>query len=119
MTVNVGRMSGGTEVNCVPQEAVLLGEIRAFREEYVREGWKAVQEVVDDFNRDLHGTGAKATVTLTEMLPAWPRNEATERLFAVWEAAGTSVGFEGPVVRQERGGLSDGNLFFRGFATNH
>src|SRR5207244_3195240 len=65
-----------------------------------------------DFNRDLRGTGARATVLLTEMLPAWPRNDATERLFAVWEAAGTAAGVAGPVVRQERGGLSDGNLFW-------
>ncbi|MBI1915090.1 MAG: M20/M25/M40 family metallo-hydrolase [Planctomycetes bacterium] len=111
LTVNVGRMVGGTEVNCVPQEAVLLGEIRAFREEYVREGWGGVRHVVDDFNRDLSGVGARAAVTLTEMLPAWPRNEATEGLFAVWEAAGATTGLA-PVVRQERGGLSDGNLFW-------
>jgi glutamate carboxypeptidase len=112
LTVNVGRMTGGTEVNCVPPEALLLGEIRAFREEVVRAGWEAVRQLVDDFNRDLGDTGAKATVTLTEMLPAWPRNEATERLFTVWETAGAAAGLAGPVVRQERGGLSDGNLFW-------
>src|SRR5206468_7696886 len=55
LTVNVGRISGGTEVNCVPQEAVLLGEIRAFREDQVCEGWEAVRQAVDDFNRDLRG----------------------------------------------------------------
>src|SRR5262249_42096511 len=49
---------------------------------------------------------------LTEMLPAWPRNEATDRLFAHWETAGTALGFQGLVERQERGGLSDGNLFW-------
>src|SRR5262249_49183437 len=117
LTVNVGRMLGGTEVNCVPQEALILGEIRAFREEYVRQGWESVQQIVDDFNRDLRSAGARATATLTERLPPWSRNEATERLFSLWEAVGAALGLVGPVVRQERGGLSDGNLFWHDHPT--
>ncbi len=117
LTVNVGRMVGGTEVNCVPQDALILGEIRAFREEYVRQGWESVRQVVDDFNRDLHSPGARATATLTEQLPPWSRNEVTERLFSVWETAGAALGLAEQVVRQERGGLSDGNLFWHDHPT--
>src|SRR5262245_8087864 len=78
LTVNVGRMLGGTEVNCVPQEALILGEIRAFREEYVRQGWESVQQIVDDFNRDLRSAGARATAALPERLPPWARNGGQE-----------------------------------------
>jgi glutamate carboxypeptidase len=40
----------------------------------------------------------------------WPRNEGTDRLFAIWQAAGAEMGIE--VLPEERGGLSDGNYFW-------
>jgi glutamate carboxypeptidase len=47
---------------------------------------------------------------MTRKTPPWPRNEATERLFAVWQAAAGELGYR--VVPEERGGLSDGNHFW-------
>jgi glutamate carboxypeptidase len=110
LTVNVGTVHGGTVLNRVPHEAVAEGEFRAFLPEVFN---AARQSLLS-----LSGAGEVCSVrdrfacqvkveTLTETRP-WPRNPATDRLFSFWEAAGREVGL--PVGRQERGGLSDGNL---------
>jgi glutamate carboxypeptidase len=105
-TVNVGWLQGGTETNRVPHAAVIKGEMRAFEGDYLDEGLERVGRIVDGFVV----AGGRATVSVVERLPPWPANEATARLFAVWKAAGRSLGLD--VVEQQRGGLSDGNLFW-------
>lgn len=105
-TVNVGRLQGGTETNRVPHAAGLLVEMRTFAGEHLDDGLARVRQIVADFN----AAGGRATLTVTEMLPPWPRNDATARLLGVWRAAGAALDMD--VVPQQRGGLSDGNLFW-------
>jgi glutamate carboxypeptidase len=49
-------------------------------------------------------------VTWVRKTKPWPRNEATERLFRVWQEAGADMGWT--VLPEERGGLSDGNYIW-------
>jgi len=46
-------------------------------------------------------------IDLLERTEPWARNVGSDRLFDVWAAAAQSVGMT--VVKEERGGLSDGN----------
>src|SRR5690606_10631560 len=46
-------------------------------------------------------------VNIKHKTPPWPTNAATDRLLAIWQAAGTTLGYD--VQPEARGGLSDGN----------
>ena len=47
--------------------------------------------------------------------PPWPRNSASDRLFAVWRQAGAELGIR--VEPEERGGLSDANQLWHSLPT--
>lgn len=112
LTVNVGTISGGTVLNRVPHEAVADGEFRAFTPE-VYEQTKTTLLAFNgpgDLRANSDGFPCDIKVEiLTESNP-WPRNAATDRLFAVWQKTGASLGRN--VSPQERGGLSDGNMLW-------
>ena len=112
LTFNVGRVTGGTVLNRVPHEAVAEGELRCFTPVVFAEakaaltalaGRGSVQSPADGFACEVR------TEILTESRP-WPRNPATDRLFATWAEAAVACGLE--AKPQERGGLSDGNLIW-------
>ncbi len=112
LTVNVATIYGGTVLNRVPHEAWTEGEFRAFepetyaraKEELLKLGGRGdVQSAADG-----HACQVKAEI-LTESRP-WPRNPATDQLFAIWKRSGETLGI--PTASEERGGLSDGNLLW-------
>ena len=112
LTVNVATISGGTVLNRVPHEAVAEGEFRAFSPDVYEQtrttllGMAGAGEVRAQTDR--FACKLKVEI-LTESRP-WPRNPATDRLFEVWRAAGELTGQI--TNRQERGGLSDGNMIW-------
>lgn len=113
ITVNVGVISGGTVTNRVPHQATAALEMRAFDIEaydaavdaiLALDGQTSVQSVAD-------GYPCRVEVAVTRRTAPWSRNEATERLLAVWQEVGESLGYH--VAAEERGGLSDGNHFWQ------
>ena len=112
LTVNVGIVSGGTGLNRVPHEAEAEGELRAFTPEVYERGKASVLALagpgVVSSPVDHYCCDVKVEI-LSESRP-WPRNAATDRLAAVWQAAGAELGL--PVGVEQRGGLSDGNLLW-------
>ena len=112
LTVNVATVAGGTVLNRVPHEAVAEGEFRAFTPEVYAQAKAAllalagpgdVRSVADRFACSVQ------MEILTESRP-WPRNPQTDRLAALWQAAGAEL--RQPVGIEQRGGLSDGNLLW-------
>jgi glutamate carboxypeptidase len=112
VTVNVGVITGGAVNNRVPHEASATLEMRAHDPAAFAHaraailtlaGEGTVRSAADDF-------ACRVIVALDDETPPWPANPATERLLAHWQAAGRALGT--PVARQERGGLSDGNLLW-------
>lgn len=110
LTFTPGVVRGGTVVNRVPHFAELEVEMRAFEPQIFQEGVEAmlalnglstVRSVQDGYPAQVH-------VELVRQTAPWAPNERTERLFACWEAAAAELGTT--AVREERGGLSDGNL---------
>ncbi|MCP4428944.1 MAG: M20 family metallopeptidase [Chloroflexi bacterium] len=112
LTFNVGLVHGGTVTNRVPHSAMAELEMRAFDTAVYDEGVAAMMDL-QDVSTVKSGDGSFACsveVEITRKTTPWPRNEATDRLFAVWQAAAESIGMN--TVAEERGGLSDGNYFW-------
>lgn len=112
LTFNVGTIRGGTVPNRVPHFAAADVEMRAFSAAVYEEGvaqmmalndLSTVQSASDQVPCRVYVSGQRKT-------KPWPRNEGTDKLFAIWQAAGAEMGIE--VLPEERGGLSDGNYFW-------
>jgi glutamate carboxypeptidase len=112
LTFNVGTVAGGTVINRVPHFATASVEMRAFAPDVYQDGIARMMALngissVSSVNGDFP---CQVEVEITRKTAPWPRNEGTDRLFAVWREAADSLGFR--VVPEERGGLSDGNYFW-------
>ena len=112
LTFNVAMISGGTVLNRVPHEACVEGEFRAFdpavfaaaKQEFLAlSGPGTVASPMDRFP-------CEVAVTIETETRPWPINPGTEMLCQLWKDAGAPLGI--PVGKQERGGLSDGNLLW-------
>ncbi len=112
ITFNPGVISGGVGVNRVPHESELLVEMRAFDKDVYEkgiadmmalDGLSTVQSAEGDFK-------CQVKVETYSKVDPWSRNPATDQLFDIWQETGQSLGMS--IVRQERGGLSDGNHFW-------
>ena len=117
VTVNVGVVIGGTVTNRVPHQAMAALEMRAFDTKaydaamaaiLALNGQVSVQSAAD-------GYPCQVNIEVTRQTAPWSRNEATDRLLAVWQEAGESLGYQ--VRPEERGGLSDGNHFWQAIPT--
>jgi glutamate carboxypeptidase len=112
LTFNTGTISGGTVLNRVPHEAVAEGEMRAFTPEIYAAGKNALLAIAGAGEVRALADRFACTVRveiLSESRP-WPRNNATDRLAALWQQAGADLGI--PVNVEQRGGLCDGNLIW-------
>jgi glutamate carboxypeptidase len=110
LTVNVGRVAGGSQINRVPHHAEAFAEVRAFSPGALE---KAIDEILklDGFSSVESADGkfsATTAVELVRRVPAWPENPGSKRLFDFWNSAGRLIGAR--VFLENRGGLSDGNF---------
>src|SRR5262249_17752467 len=112
LTFNVGAVSGGTVLNRVPHEAVVRGEFRAFTSEAFQRAKAALQALAGtgEVHSAADGYPCQVKVQLTSETQPWLRNSDTDRLLEIWKQAGDDLGIA--VDREERGGLSDGNLIW-------
>lgn len=111
VTVNVGTVAGGTVTNRVPHYAEALLEMRAFSAEVYDETLAAILALNGRSTvQSANGYPCQVSVELLRKTAPWPRNEATDRLLALWQVTAEELGYR--VVPEERGGLSDGNHFW-------
>jgi len=116
VTVNVGLCSGGTVVNRVPHEAHAFLEMRAFSPAVYEQVKAAILAHNGPGNiQNSEGQSAKVRVSVVDEAPPWPTNAASEALLKVWLECGEAL--ELKVHRQERGGLSDGNVLWEQYPT--
>ncbi|MCA9962292.1 MAG: M20/M25/M40 family metallo-hydrolase [Anaerolineales bacterium] len=109
VTVNVGKIGGGTVTNRVPHHAEARLEMRAFAPDVFQatldqimglNGRSTIHSIEDNYP-------CQTAVELVRITRPWPRNEGTENLFRIWAEAATQFGRR--AVPEDRGGLSDGN----------
>ncbi len=115
-TVNVGVVRGGTVVNRVPHYAYAEAELRAYSPpvfDQIIEQVLALKNQSQVSSQD--GFACKVDIQLVERTAPWPENEATQRLYAIWQKVALQLGMK--VAGERRGGLSDGNFFWNHFPT--
>lgn len=117
VTVNVGVVSGGTVTNRVPHLAQAKLEMRTFDPALYDSVMASIESLADESQvRSRNGDyPCQVTVNLLRKTAPWPVNEATDRLISIWQDMGETLGYR--VLPEERGGLSDGNLFWHHFPT--
>jgi glutamate carboxypeptidase len=116
LTFNVGKVKGGSVINRVPHQAEARVEMRAFSPQVFEEG--VARMLALNGEGKVSSTGGyhcKVSVEMVESTAPWPPNPGSESLFSLWDEAGASLGMR--VIREKRGGLSDGNLLWRRFPT--
>lgn len=110
LTFNVGTISGGTVINRVPHQAVAEGEMRCFSMDIFHDGIEKLmalkKEITVRAADDKHP--CQVSIEIVSISPPWPRNDGTEKLFKMWQQTAGKVGLS--LVREERGGISDGNF---------
>jgi glutamate carboxypeptidase len=104
LTVNVGRIGGGTVVNRVPQEAWDDLEMRAYEPLVLAEAQARIESLAA---MPASQSEARLRVECTGTSPAWPQHAQTLMLLKHWRDAGQTLGVT--VKNVSRGGLSDAN----------
>lgn len=110
LTVNVGRIAGGSQINRVPHFAEAFAEMRAFSPEVFETALAAILKFDGHSSVASHDGkfSCKTSVSLARRVSAWPYNDASDRLMRCWHDAAELCGIK--VLREKRGGLSDGNF---------
>jgi glutamate carboxypeptidase len=110
LTVNVATLSGGTVINRVPHEASAEGEMRTFDAGVYQEAIKKILALngLSTVRSAENSHAAQVKTAIIQESPPWPRNDGTTRLFDLWQQSGRDLGLT--IVREERGGISDGNF---------
>lgn len=117
ITFNVGVVSGGTVTNRVPHYAEAQVEMRAFHPDIFEEGiasMLALNQLSTVRSPDGSYT-CRVNVEILQRVMPWSPNPASDRLLHVWQEAAEALGMS--VEREERGGLSDGNLIWQQIPT--
>lgn len=111
ITFNVGTIAGGSVINRVPHYAEAGVEMRAFSPLIFDQGVRNIMALNGEGQiSSSDGFPCKVSIRQVFQTDPWPRNQASDRLFKIWQSAGDDLGFQ--VKTEERGGLSDGNLIW-------
>lgn len=108
LTLNVGKIAGGTVINRVPHEAFAELEIRAFDPEILAQACASVEGFRTALDREK--LEPEIAVSCIGQSPAWPLHPRSEELFRVWHY--TAQQHEMRVESTARGGLSDANYLW-------
>ena len=117
ITFNVGAVQGGTVVNRVPHFAEARIEMRAFDLDVFEEGLGKMLALNDEVSVRSASDDYPSQITLDVLRRSnpWPKNKATQKLFAYWKNAGDRLGKR--IKPEARGGLSDGNGIWQAIPT--
>lgn len=111
VTVNVGTILGGTVLNRVPHAARAGLEMRAFSPDAFERAKRAILALQNAPRLP----GCTIAIRVEDQTRPWPPNPATERLLGHWQQTGADLRLR--VQREERGGLSDGNVIWDSYPT--
>ena len=109
LTFNIGVLNGGTVPNRVPHFAEARGEMRTFSKDIFNQAVSnlmALKNIPPLQSWDGNFTCNIDIQIVLENSP-WPPNQNTDQLFDLWKSTAKTLGID--MVREERGGLSDGN----------
>ncbi len=115
LTVNVGRIEGGTGTNVVPNRAAAHGEMRAFDPAALARGRERLLELpgVCAARSEANGFPARTEVEITDETAPLPAQPGTVALAECFREAAGELGLR--FACQARGGLSDANHLWRDY----
>ncbi len=106
VTLNIGRIEGGTQPNVVAEQATAQIDLRAWRNEDIPPLLDAIRAQLEQ--PVLPGATAGLTVTLENAMPAMERTPAVERLEALAQQIANQLGFT--IKGASTGGASDASF---------
>jgi glutamate carboxypeptidase len=106
VTVNVGRIEGGTQPNVVAEQAIAEVDLRAWRNDDIPPLLDAIRHQLQQ--PVLADTAASLMVTLENAMPAMERTPAVQRLETLAQTAAAELGFT--VKGASTGGASDASF---------
>jgi glutamate carboxypeptidase len=117
VTTNVGVIRGGTVANTVPAFAEALVDLRARDPESFDEAKRRIRELAREATVRSAEDGFPCSLELEEHpdYPPMPRNEGTDRLFALAQDSARELGLT--IEGQARGGASDACHLWRTLPT--
>ncbi len=109
LTFNVGVLKGGTVPNRIPHFAEARGEMRSFSKDVFKQGVSNLLELNHISPIKSWDGNYTCNIDIQVVLEnhPWPANPETEKLFDHWRTTAKNMGLV--MIREERGGLSDGN----------
>lgn len=112
ITVNIGKITGGTLINRVPNFAEAEIEIRSHTKELFDDVFLKIKDLENysSISSADNSFSCKTYVELVREAPAWPENDMTNSLLKYWEESGADLGVK--ITTEKRGGLSDGNFLW-------
>ena len=108
-TFNIGRLSGGTALNIVPEQAECIGETRSFSHEKVLE---RIELLTDAFSEEAEAAGAEVSIETETILEAYELSES-EPVIRRFRAACARLGLKGE-LRRTLGGSDNHNYIRNG-----
>ena len=117
LTFNIGYIEGGTVVNRVPHQARAIMEMRCFDTAVYDEALQRTL-ALNELSTVSNGDGSypcRVNIVVNRQMVPWPQNEATERLYDIWQKTAVSLNYE--TKPEARGGLSDGNYIWHAVPT--
>lgn len=116
LTVNVGKISGGSVVNRVPHQAEAQVEMRVFSQQVFDEAHRRIMALDGSSSvSSQDGFACRVQVTAEHISPPWPDNPGSQALYETWRQAAAQAGLL--ALPEQRGGLSDGNLLWQRLPT--
>ena len=117
LTVNVGRIEGGTVSNRVPHGSSAVFEMRAFDPAIYQAARRQILAWNERSTVAAHdgSSACRVKVSIVHETVPWPRNPATDKLLAIWESAAKESSCI--PMAEDRGGLSDGNVLWNHIPT--
>jgi glutamate carboxypeptidase len=108
VSLNVGKISGGTTTNVIPDLATASFEFRFWDSEIEKQTLDQIEEVV----KKPQNPKCQATLNCHHQRPAGSPIEGTDRLYSMVQDAAEALGQQ--VGREKRGGTSDANFLIAG-----
>ncbi|MDQ7007144.1 MAG: M20/M25/M40 family metallo-hydrolase [Acidobacteriota bacterium] len=108
LTVNVGRIEGGSAVNTVPERATALVDLRADDPATYEQAVETVLAMAGEGSVRAHSDGFPCSIRVERLpgYPPWPDNPGSRHLADIWRRAARDRGHE--LVAEHRLGASDG-----------
>ena len=116
LTVNVGRIEGGTVRNRVADFCSIQLEMRAADLNVFHKTVEEIEKLKFKSSVSSPFDGWKCGIEIHKEIvtPPWEKNPKSDFLFEIWAQASTALGI--PMKDEFRGGLSDGNLLWQDYA---